>query len=214
MVGEALAATAAVQAARAFTRMPVPDPRPGPCAARIGALHHLHAPAPSTNPPATAGAANYFLQRGWQVAGTCRSEGKCARLVERGIQAFHFDPSEYDTLRRAVTSQRLGSCLLQAGASTLGRRGASALPARARAAPRALPACPRPTRPACHPSPRPLQRPRAGRAAGRQPRAVHRPPGRRGPRRRAGSRHLQPRAGAERGRGAVRLGGLHLLHLG
>lgn len=45
-----------------------------------------------------AGAANYFLQRGWEVAGTCRSEGKVDRLAARGIRAFYFDPTEFDNL--------------------------------------------------------------------------------------------------------------------
>ena len=45
-----------------------------------------------------AGAANYFQQRGWEVAGTGRSEDKVDRLAQRGIAAFHFDPTDFDNL--------------------------------------------------------------------------------------------------------------------
>lgn len=44
------------------------------------------------------GAASYFQQRGWEVAGTCRTREKCERLAQRGIGTFHFDPNDYDNL--------------------------------------------------------------------------------------------------------------------
>lgn len=45
-----------------------------------------------------AGAARFFQHRGWDVAGTCRTEEKCERLAQRGIRTHHFDPTEWDTL--------------------------------------------------------------------------------------------------------------------
>ena len=47
----------------------------------------------------TAGAASFFQNRGWAGAGTCRTEEKRARLAERGIDAFHFDPADFENLR-------------------------------------------------------------------------------------------------------------------
>ncbi|PRW45259.1 NAD(P)-dependent oxidoreductase [Chlorella sorokiniana] len=44
------------------------------------------------------GAASFFQQRGWEVAGTVRSEDKVDRLAQRGISAFHFDPTDFDNL--------------------------------------------------------------------------------------------------------------------
>jgi hypothetical protein len=40
------------------------------------------------------GAAAYFQQRGWAVAGTCRSLEKRRQLDARGLTAFHFDPAD------------------------------------------------------------------------------------------------------------------------
>ena len=48
--------------------------------------------------PCPAGAASFFQQRGWEVAGTVRSEDKVDRLAQRGIAAFHFDPTDFDNL--------------------------------------------------------------------------------------------------------------------
>jgi hypothetical protein len=45
------------------------------------------------------GAANYFQQRGWEVAGTCRSEEKQDVLRARGFQAFAYDADGYQQLK-------------------------------------------------------------------------------------------------------------------
>ncbi|KAL4448312.1 hypothetical protein ABPG75_005531 [Micractinium tetrahymenae] len=53
------------------------------------------------------GAARYFQQRGWEVAGTCRTLDKCERLAQRGIVTYHFDPTEWDNLSgKALESLR------------------------------------------------------------------------------------------------------------
>lgn len=53
------------------------------------------------------GAARFFQQRGWEVAGTCRTREKCERLAQRGIRTFHFDPAEWETLSgKALESLR------------------------------------------------------------------------------------------------------------
>ncbi|KAI3426343.1 hypothetical protein D9Q98_008716 [Chlorella vulgaris] len=44
------------------------------------------------------GVASFFQKRGWQVAGTCRSNEKREQLEQRGITAFVFDPSEFHNL--------------------------------------------------------------------------------------------------------------------
>lgn len=48
-----------------------------------------------------AGAATYFQQRGWEVAGTCRTQEKCERLARHDIHTHYFDPTEFNNLRCA-----------------------------------------------------------------------------------------------------------------
>ncbi|PSC70385.1 NAD(P)-dependent oxidoreductase [Micractinium conductrix] len=44
------------------------------------------------------GAATYFQQRGWEVAGTCRTQEKCERLARHDIHTHYFDPTEFNNL--------------------------------------------------------------------------------------------------------------------